>query len=245
MKYRHCIFDLYGTLVDIHTDEAAPGLWEKMTLFYQYYGAVYTAKELRDDFLRIVHQKEEELRQQHRASPEVFPEMQIETVFLELYRQKGVQATPDLAVRVGEIFRENSREYLQLYEGVTALLHNLRKNGQKVYLLSNAQRIFTQPELKALGLLEEFDDILLSSDYGCRKPDRRFFDTLLQRWHINPAEAIMIGNDAACDIAGAREAGIASLYIRSNLSPDEPLPQADYVLESMDLLQVQKILTTA
>lgn len=24
MRYRHCIFDLYGTLVDIHTDERSP-----------------------------------------------------------------------------------------------------------------------------------------------------------------------------------------------------------------------------
>ncbi len=32
--YRNCIFDLYGTLVDIHTDEVKPELWEKLALFY-------------------------------------------------------------------------------------------------------------------------------------------------------------------------------------------------------------------
>ena len=35
--YDTCIFDLYGTLVDIRTDESTPGLWEKLALFYSYY----------------------------------------------------------------------------------------------------------------------------------------------------------------------------------------------------------------
>ena len=34
MRYRNLIFDLYGTLVDIHTDEDAPLVWQKMALLY-------------------------------------------------------------------------------------------------------------------------------------------------------------------------------------------------------------------
>lgn len=30
MRYPNCIFDLYGTLVDIHTDESRPEFWKKM-----------------------------------------------------------------------------------------------------------------------------------------------------------------------------------------------------------------------
>ena len=38
MKYTDLIFDLYGTLVDIHTDENDL-VWEKTALFFGYYGA--------------------------------------------------------------------------------------------------------------------------------------------------------------------------------------------------------------
>ena len=31
--YDTCIFDLYGTLVDIRTDENKEELWEKLSLF--------------------------------------------------------------------------------------------------------------------------------------------------------------------------------------------------------------------
>ena len=48
MKYENYIFDLYGTLVDIHTDEEKTELWEKLAQFYGYYGAVYTAEELKN-----------------------------------------------------------------------------------------------------------------------------------------------------------------------------------------------------
>ncbi|MFR2512747.1 MAG: hypothetical protein ACLS9K_13090, partial [Lachnospira eligens] len=40
-NYKNYVFDLYGTLVDIHTDEEQELLWEKLALFYGYYDAVY------------------------------------------------------------------------------------------------------------------------------------------------------------------------------------------------------------
>ena len=46
MRYRDCIFDLYGTLVDIHTDEERPQLWEDLAAWYQEHGAPYAPEEL-------------------------------------------------------------------------------------------------------------------------------------------------------------------------------------------------------
>lgn len=42
--YQNYIFDLYGTLVDIHTNEDKPYLWDKMTEFYGFQGAIYEKK---------------------------------------------------------------------------------------------------------------------------------------------------------------------------------------------------------
>jgi len=111
-----------------------------------------------------------------------------------------------------------------------------------VWLLSNAQSIFTTRELDRLGLTDCFDGIYLSSDYGVKKPDRRFFQALLRERNIAPETAVMVGNDGLCDVRGGRDAGMDTIYIRSNLSPDEPTPEADYVLEQMDLERVGRIL---
>ena len=61
MKYENYIFDLYGTLVDIHTDEEKTELWEKLAQFYGYYGAVYTAEELKNAYACLTGQKEEDV----------------------------------------------------------------------------------------------------------------------------------------------------------------------------------------
>lgn len=34
VQYDNYVFDLYGTLVDIHTEEDFPKLWEKLALFF-------------------------------------------------------------------------------------------------------------------------------------------------------------------------------------------------------------------
>ena len=238
--YQHCIFDLYGTLVDIHTDETAPELWEAMAAWYRARGAGYAPDALRDAFFQTVRRLESAA---HPPRPDAHPEIRIEDVFQHLFQAKGLNADLALAIRTGRHFRESSLHYIRLYDGAIELLKALRASGRGVWLLSNAQRIFTAYELQSLGIEGLFDGIYLSSDYGCKKPDSRFYERLLTERSIPPESAIMIGNDGLCDIQGAQAAGLSTLYIRSNLSPAEPLPPADYVLEEMDLHRVQAILT--
>lgn len=243
MRYRHCIFDLYGTLVDIHTDEDAPGLWTAIADYYRAQGAAYGPEELRSSYLRLVREAESRAAPLRRDAHEAHPEIQLERVFARLFREKGASADLPQAVQAGRRFRELSTEYIRLYGGAKELLTALRERGCRLWLLSNAQAIFTRWELERLGLAGCFDGIYLSSDYGVKKPDRRFFEVLLRKENILPEQAVMIGNDGVCDIAGARGVGLDTVYLRSNLSPDEPVPQAGYVLEHMNLKQLQSFLT--
>ncbi len=243
MRFTDCVFDLYGTLVDIRTDERSPALWRELAAWYARRGADWRPEELEAAYFAAVRDKEKSLTVLRSDSHEAHPEIRLEEVFLELFRRKGVSAGLPLAVDAGERFRALSMDYIRLYPGAPELLARLRANGQRLWLLSNAQAIFTEYELRTLGLEDKFDGVYLSSDYGVKKPDRRFFDILLNGEGIDPARAVMIGNDGLCDIAGAKAAGLATVYIRSNISPDEPLPAADWVLEKMDLGRVGDILS--
>lgn len=238
--YQTYIFDLYGTLVDIHTDETKIEVWEKMALFYGYYGAFYTAEELRQTYRELTQEAEKEALRHD--SHESFPELQIEDVFLELFRRKGADVLKETAVYAGQFFRVLTTEYIRLYDGTRELLEALKASGGSIYLLSNAQRIFTAYEMKALDIFRYFDGIYISSSYGVKKPDRRFFEILLEKEELKREEAVMIGNDGICDIRGAKEAGIDTFYIRSNISPKEETPDADFVLEEMDQRRVKEML---
>ena len=154
-----------------------------------------------------------------------------------------MEADEPLVRHAGQFFRILSTEKLKVYDGTEEMLSALRAVGKKIYLLSNAQKIFTEYEMNALHITPFFDGILLSSEHGCKKPDRCFFQKLINMYRIRPESAIMIGNDGICDIQGAKVAGLAALYVRTDISPNEELPDADHVLEHMDMTRITEILT--
>ncbi len=244
MEYQNYLFDLYGTLVDIHTEEDLPEIWQRLACFYGYYGAGYTPEELRDCYEKIIKRAENVMKGD---SHEMFPELQIEDVFLELFTAKGARADKTLAIHAGQFFRVLSTDYVKLYEGAGELLDFLKQQGKNVYLLSNAQRIFTEYEMRALGIYDKFDKIYISSDYHCKKPDIKFYNILLDELQLDRKKTIMIGNDNKCDIEGAKAAGLDTFYIHSNISPevkDFSTVKSTYLLKEMDLHQVKKILET-
>ena len=52
--YDNIIFDLYGTLIDIHTDEEDIAVWKHMCEFYAEHGVKYNPAGLRSKYKRQV-----------------------------------------------------------------------------------------------------------------------------------------------------------------------------------------------
>lgn len=215
MRYTDLIFDLYGTLVDIHTEENDL-VWEKTAVFFGFYGAHYTGPQLKQAFEQAIRQREARAGQSY----ECFPEIPFEQVMAELFRARGVEATPEgLGTQAAQLFRIASLDYIRLYPHVLEALAMLREKSYRLWLLSNAQQVFTAYELRHLGLGAQLDGIYLSSDYGCRKPDTRFYRALLEERGLEPDRCLMIGNDRETDIAGAKAAGLATVYMHTALTP--------------------------
>ena len=225
MKYTDLIFDLYGTLVDIHTEESDL-VWEKCAIFFGFYGVHCTGGQLKKAFHQAMARREAQAGQSY----ECFPDIPFEQVMSQLLREGGVTENADaLGVQAAQLFRIQSIEYIRLYPRAMEALAALREKGCRLWLLSNAQQVFTAYELRHLGLDRAFDGIYLSSDYGCRKPDARFLGALLTQQKLDAAKCLMIGNDRQTDIAGAKRLGIATLYMHTALTPAEQAA-ADEVL---------------
>lgn len=249
--YQDYIFDLYGTLVDIRTNEKKRALWSGMCLFYGYYGAEYTPEELKASYGALVSAKEKnagyreqktgDAEDERLYAHESYPEIPIEEVFRELYTVRGIEPSEELVIHTGQMFRALSTHHIRLYAGAKELLRQLHERGRGVYLLSNAQRIFTERELRYLQIDDCFDGILISSDCGVKKPDERFFRILLEKYRIEPENALMIGNDQNSDIAGAKRVGMDTFYIHSGISPKSGRPSdADHTMMKMDLRSLRR-----
>ena len=83
--YQNYIFDLYGTLVDIHTNEKKAYLWKKMSLFFGMKGAAYEPKELRTAYETKIKEQEAALRMECHGSH--VPEIDIADVFRQLLEE--------------------------------------------------------------------------------------------------------------------------------------------------------------
>ena len=238
--YENYIFDLYGTLVDINTNEWKASLWKNMAMIYSLSGASYTPGKLRKAY---DHYLAEEIAAVPEEKYTTDPEPLVDNIFEKLYTSKGVECSPEIVAYTARVFRALTIKYIKLYEGVRELFDAIRAHGGKIYLLSNAQRSFTEPEIRMLGIYDEFDDILISSDEGCAKPDEMFFRRVIERHGLDVSKSVMIGNDCNTDIGGANRVGMDSLYLHTNISPEVTgeVP-AKYVIMSGSLIEARKAL---
>ena len=53
LPYQNYIFDLYGTLVDIHTDEDQPPAWAALARFYSYSESALTRQGIEVRYLQV------------------------------------------------------------------------------------------------------------------------------------------------------------------------------------------------
>lgn len=235
--YNNYIFDLYGTLIDINTDESNIELWYKLSLFYSFKGALYTSNELKDSYEKLVKANLSSITNTK------YPDFPLENIFSKLYIDKGINPSNELITDTAHLFRILSIKYIKLYDGVIELLKLLQSKGKKIYLLSNAQRVFTLYEMRLLGIEQYFDDILFSADYKVCKPDKNFYEILINKHNLDIKSSIMIGNDYICDIEGASNVGLHSLYMHSNLSPEiKTALKSKYTIMNVDIEKISELI---
>ena len=197
------MFDLYGTLIDIHTDESPDVFWESF--------AESTKKYKEYDYL--------DLKQRYLLKCEELHKLKEEIELLDVF--KFLFNVEEEAKEIAMTFRKLSTRYIKKYRGVDKLLTYLKDEGCKIYLLSNAQASFTIPEMLELDLVKYFDGIAISSDYGVKKPNKDFYLKAMDDFGLVPETTWMVGNDYECDVKPALDLGLKSIYIESNLSPDK------------------------
>lgn len=211
MKYTTIFFDLYGTLLDIHTDEASDRAWQALSDVLAKHGAVWGSLDL----LRRAFADEEaalELRESGKPDHEI----DLAPAYRNLFTLRGIAPTDAMVAETAWAFRDGSTDYNHLFDGALELLDALRASGRRTVLLSNAQALYTLPELTKFGIAPHLDQIFISSQAGWKKPSEQFYRLALQTTGSDPAHTLMVGNDPDADIAGARRVGMDGAYLHTS-----------------------------
>ena len=90
------------------------------------------------------------------------------------------------------------------------------------------------------GLLDRFDAIRISSDWGVKKPDPAYFRTLLDRLQLPPHQVLMVGNSART--TSPRPAPWACEPVTSTPDAEPVRPACDLALEGADYAALRRAL---
>lgn len=101
------------------------------------------------------------------------------------------------------------------YQDAVPVLQNLRQNGYKIGLITNAMlpMWMRDVELRHYELLDYFDVRLSSGDVGYIKPHPAIYLEALKQLDTSPEQSVFVGDRPAYDIAGANNAGMISVWL--------------------------------
>ncbi len=215
MKIKGIIFDVNGTLINIHTDEHYSKIYRFISRFLSYQGINVHHGALKEEYFQLI-------REQRHSSREEHPEYDVQEVWREFLRRRAHEGfglceakIGQMSVFLAELFRGISRRRLELYPGVRETLDDLR-SSRRLAVLSDAQKAWALPELRTVGIDSHFEHFVISGDHGFRKPDRRLFEMALSKMGLAPWEALYVGNDMYRDVFGPKRLGIKTVFFSSN-----------------------------
>ena len=150
-KYEVVFFDLYGTLIDIRTDEQCDAAWQALYDTACELGAQYDSVEaLRERFEKL--EAREMLHQSnHAIVRNGWDEFDVLPVYRSLLMNRNDEAErllalPQAAQKAAWAFRQGSTSMIRLYPGALEMIEKLQEAGIVVALLSNAQSCYTRAE---------------------------------------------------------------------------------------------------
>ncbi len=131
-------------------------------------------------------------------------------------------------------------QVLRPYAGIPETLAELKKS-YRLGILTDAAREQAHQRLNFTGLQEYFDAVGTLHDTNIYKPGIEPFLHICQKLQVQPAEALMVGDNPGRDMKGARAVGMKTCLAKYDPYFDNDGPAPDFEIEKpQQLLEVVK-----
>ncbi len=110
--------------------------------------------------------------------------------------------------------------------GVESVLE-LKKRGYDISILTNGMVVQQNAKIDVAGFRDWFSAIVVSDAIGVAKPDPEAFYITCRKTGFLPDETVYVGDYGKNDIAGARAAGMKTIWYGAYMTWDETIGRAD------------------
>lgn len=229
-RYKHIFFDLDRTLWDF--DAAAEVAFERI---YEQYNLKSLGIPSAHEFHEVYHPLNERLWELYREDKITKADLN-RTRFLKPLEHYGIHDVK-LADHLSEDYVYWSPRIVRLVPGTMELLEYL-KPKYHLHLITNGFEEVQDTKLTLSGMKPYFETLTVSEEVGVKKPNPEIFQYALNKAHATAEESLMIGDEMAVDIDGARAAGIDTVLF----NPKGEKIEGTRTFEVRNLQEIKQIL---
>lgn len=163
--------------------------------------------------------------------------------FQKLKEQFGInEEVENLIQRKRSIFNDafDTKEDLELLEGVENLIKDFHQNGMQLIVASSASKVTIERVFNRFGLHQYFSHIVSGEDFPKSKPHPAIFEHAASL-SITSKENCIVIEDSTNGIKAAKAAGIFCIGYNSIHSKGQDLSLADVVVSHFDELNFEKV----
>jgi putative hydrolase of the HAD superfamily len=228
--YKHLFFDLDRTLWDF--DAAAEVAFERI---YEKYDLKRRGIPSAHEFHEVYHPLNERLWELYRED-KITKDYLNRTRFVLPLEHYDIHDTA-LADHLSEDYVYWSPRIVRLVPGTMELLDYL-KPKYHLHLITNGFQEVQDTKLSLSGMKPYFETLTVSEEVGVKKPNPEIFHYALRKANATAEESLVIGDEMAVDIDGARAAGIDQIFF----NPKGEKVAGERTFEVKELREIMAIL---
>jgi putative hydrolase of the HAD superfamily len=188
-------------------------------------GVVFDLDETLIDRYLAVHYFAEALWKEYISDAEDVPASFIDKVHLldgygyaprERFFESMIESYPDSLLSrqiVAKCFYEQVWETPRLADGVLDSLAILQQKGIPLAIVSNGSSQAQLAKVQHSGIEKYFDAIVVSEEFGVKKPDSTIYLEATSRLKAEPADCWFIGDHPINDVWGSKQVGFRSAWV--------------------------------
>jgi putative hydrolase of the HAD superfamily len=251
MPIQAVFFDMGGTIETFHHDResrlrAVPGLRERLRAS----GINFNLTD--EQFLKMFTDQYQRYHSWRKDTKQELSTWQIWSDYILADYPEYHQALKDISEDL-TLYYETHFYHREMRPEIPSVLEAIQKMGLKIGVISNVTSLGQVPlNLEKYGIRHYFNPVVLSSEYGRRKPDPAIFHYAARLANVPTSRCLYVGDLISRDVIGARRAGYRlAVQIQHDFSMVESGNDAvpDMCIEEMtellDILQQENSQTTA